>query len=70
MKSVRGEAEWRTQDFLDKRCQPKEEAPTYYYRRPNKLREGNVFTGVCLSTGRSWVHQGCARFPEILTVFK
>ena len=23
----------------------------YYYRPPTKLQEGNVFTGVCLSTG-------------------
>ena len=23
----------------------------YYYRPPTKLREGNVFTGTCLSTG-------------------
>ena len=23
----------------------------FYYRHPKKLREGNVFTGVCLSTG-------------------
>ena len=23
----------------------------FYYRQPKKLREGNVFTGVCLSTG-------------------
>ena len=27
-----------------------------YYRRPTKLREGNVFTGVCLSVGQGDPH--------------
>ena len=38
--------------------------PQTYYRPQTKLREGNVFTFICLPTGGWWKGSVCAGWPE------
>ena len=50
------------------KSEPRHKAKVIYYRPPTKLRKGDVFTGVCLSTGRGvgylwWQVPSCSLVP-------